>query len=169
MKSFKIISIFILVTFLFSSCSSAQKLQKKAPIKLGDVYCQSWVAGIKGGGSGLNLFIPTQTTDLNHTKLDSVYFRGKSVKLEAIENKTIVYVGRFENDFNQKKDIIMSSDPNEEYGNEIPKIMPKIPFELKENECVVSFQDGGETKYFKIENVTEKATQNYPGAPLKKQ
>lgn len=151
----------------FSQCSSAQKLQKEAPVVIGEAYFQKWVAGIKGGGSGINLFISTEDSSLENIELDSIYFRGKSSKLEFKPNNPSLFVGRFSTGRNQKKDIIMSDKPNAEYGNELPKIKSKFPFELKENECVVSYKEGNKTKYFKIINVVEKQPQYYPSAPPK--
>ncbi|MEZ4792929.1 MAG: hypothetical protein R2783_05565 [Gelidibacter sp.] len=162
------ISILMTLLFLFTDCSTAQKLQKKAPITIENVYCQKWTAGVKGGGSGINLFIPVSAEMPQTIQLDSVYFRGKAAKLEKTKAQNILYVGRLETNFNSKQNIIMSSDPNEEYGNEPPKLEKKIPFDLNDSECVVSFKEGGETKYFKIENITEKPSQNYPSAPPNK-
>ena len=161
----------VLLTIMtsFSNCSSSQTLQEKAPLALGDVYFQHWNAGIKDGGSGINLFISTKTKNYNHTKLDSVYFRGKAAKLNIIEDKTIVYVGRFETKFNQPKDIVMSSNPLDEYNNPLLNQNEKIPFTLKDSECVVSYKVGQTTKYFKIENIIEKEAINYPSAPKNKQ
>jgi len=169
MKTLKAISFLILMLLVmtsFSQCSSAKKVQEKAPLALGLVYCQSWIAGIEGGGAGLNIYIPTVDSSV---KLDSVYFRGKVVKLEVKNQNGIIYIGSFISDFNKKKDIVMSSEPNAEYGNEMPKITQKIPFELKENECVISYKEGKTTKYFKIDNVIEKELIPYPSAPPNKQ
>ena len=138
-----------IIMFSFSQCSSQKKLQDKSPIELQEVYCQSWVAGIQGGGSGINIFIPTNSMTYDHKPLDSVYFRGKSAKLQVIEDKTIVYVGRFITEANKNQDLIMSSDAKEEYGNEMPKGKHGNPFDLKDNECVVSYKVGSKTKYFK--------------------
>ena len=149
----------------FSQCSSSQKLQEKAPATFGDVYFQRWNAGIQGGGSGINLFIPV--TD-NNVVLDSVYFRGKSAKLETKTTDTSLYIGRFKTEFNQPKDIVMSSNPLDEYNNPLPIQKEKIPFILKGSECVVSYKDGQTTKYFKIENIIEKEAINYPSAPNNK-
>ena len=157
----------VLVLTSFSQCSSAQKLQKEAPVKLGTVYYQHWVAGVQGGGSGFNLFIPTKGTSKESIQLDSVYFRGKVVKLEFKPNNPSLFIGRFSLRANQKKDIIMSNKQHAEYSNEAPNIIAKIPFELKENECVVSYKEDKTTKYFKIENVVEKQPQYYPSAPQK--
>ena len=153
----------------FSQCSSAQKLQKEAPVKFGNAYYQHWVAGVQGGGSGIILFIPTENSSLKNIQLDSVYFKGKASKLEFKPNNPSLFIGRFSTKGNQRKDVIMSNKPYAEYGNEVPKEMTKIPFELKENECVVSYKEGDKTKYFKIENIVKKQPQYYPSAPPKKQ
>lgn len=151
----------------FSQCSTAQKLQQKAPTQFGEVYFQKWTAGVKGGGSGLNLFIPVMDKSV---EFDSAYFRGQVVKLEIKEtNKGLLYIGRFKTELNQpKQDLIMSSDSNKEYGNQLPSKAIDIPFELKEDECVISYIKDGKTLYYKIINITEKESLNYPSAPTNK-
>jgi hypothetical protein len=147
----------------FSQCSSIKSLQEKAPTNFGEVYCQTWVAGARGGGSGINIYIPVK--DLS-VKLDSVYFRGKRAKLKFESDNNNISVGRILTDLNNEKhDMMMSSDAKQEYGNKLPKIPEKIPFELQNNECVVSYIEDNTTKYFKIENVTEKPLVPFPSAP----
>ena len=147
----------------FSQCASTLKLQKEFPLEIGKVYYQHWVAGVKGGGSGDNLFIPI-VANKNNIILDSVYFKGKQVKLE-LKNSSL-YVGRFASKANQKQDIILSNEPYAEYGNPIPEIPKKIPFELKESECIVTYLEGNKTRYYKISNITKKESERYPSAPL---
>lgn len=166
MKAYKFVS--ILIIFIFTNCSTAQKLQKTAPIILGEVYSQSWVAGVKGGGSGINLFIPVLGELPQNMQFDSVYFRGRASKLELATTNPVLYVGRFTEKFKQNQDIIMSIDPMEEYGNQLPT-QQKIPFDLKETECVVSYKESKDTKYFKIDNIIEKKSEHYPSAPQNKQ
>ena len=165
MKSYKNFSLLIILITLVSSCSTAQKLQTNAPTVLGEVYYQKWVSGVKGGGSGLNLFIPLQKELPKDIKLDSVYFRGQGTSLEKTQDGKMLYIGRFKTDFNQKQDIIMSEDSKEEYGNTLTIKHSKSPFDLKENECVVSYKSESKTYYFKIGDISEKQTQNYPSAP----
>ena len=150
----------------FSQCSSTQNLEDKAPLKIGEVYSQKWIAGVQGGGSGINLFIPTEQSSIT---LDSVYFRNKAVKLEPNPKEGILYIGRFKSEFNQKKGIIMSNEPNAEYGNPLLETKKKTPFELKDTECVISYIHSGKTKYFKIENIAEKRMIPYPSALPNKQ
>lgn len=149
----------------FSQCSSSKNFSEKAPMSFGEVYCQKWVAGVQGGGSGLNIMIPVNEFKV---ALDSVYFRGKGTKLEKDEQSKM-YIGRFKDAQNNPKDIVMSSDAKQEYGNKLPTISKGIPFELKDNECVVSYQTKKATQYFKIENVVEKEFVPYPTAPPNKQ
>ena len=145
----------------FSQCSSSKKLDKKAPITFAEVYCQRWVGGVEGAGSGMNFTI---LADNNELMLDSVYFRGRVTKLEY-NDKAKMYVGSFINAPTGPQDKVFSADPKEEYGNEMPKIPEKIPFELGDNECVVSYKSGDKTRYFKIENIKEKPLIAYPSAP----
>lgn len=157
------------MAIFFTDCSTAQKLQNTAPVSFGDVYSQKWVAGVQGGGSGINLYIPISDEIPQNIQLDSIYFRGKAAKLESIKGKTVLYVARFENNFNQKNDIVMSNDPKQEYGNEAPSLQTNIPFDLKDSEGVVSYKEADKTKYFKIGNITEKLPEHYPSAPPNKQ
>lgn len=155
---------FIMATF--SQCGVTYKLETKAPLTIGDVYYQHWVAGTQGGGSGINIFIPIISNPKN-IMLDSVYFQGKQAKLEYINNN--IFIGRFDSAINQKKDIIMSSEPHAEYGNTVPKIPKKPRFQLLEDECVVSYKIANKVKYFKIEKINKKEVLEFMSAPPKKQ
>ncbi|MBT8253805.1 MAG: hypothetical protein KJO00_04605 [Bacteroidia bacterium] len=149
----------------FSQCSDKKKLEKQAPVTIDQPYFQRWTAGVEGGGSGMNIHIPV--SDVNIV-LDSVYFRGRVAPLE-LKKEAGQYVGRFSSDFNKKKDMIMNEDPKEEYGNTMPEKLKPIPFELKDNECVISYRDGKTVKYFMLSNVVEKPLIAYPSAPPIKQ
>lgn len=158
----------------FSNCSSTkesnnlgnktamQDFQDKPSFKLGETYYKHWVAGVKGGGSGITVLIPMENNK-NNVVLDSVYFRGMQSKLESIKSG---YVANFKTEANQKEDIIMSNDKKAEYGNSLPNKV-NFPYQLKDNECVISYIEDNTTKYFKIENIIEKARDQYPSAPPK--
>ena len=152
-----------LIMTSFSQCSSVQKLQKKAPTNFGEVYCEEWVAGAFGAGSGINIYIPVADFSI---KLDSAYFREKATKLNIESDNDKVYIGRILTDLNtEKRDLLINSDSKKEYGNKPPELPKKIPFELNRNECVVSYIDNYVVKYFKIENVIDKPVTSYPMAP----
>ena len=169
MKVLKNISSLIAMLLLmasFSQCSTAQKLQKEAPVEFGQVYAQSWVAGVKGGGSGINVFIPVKDTSI---ALDTIFFRGQKAKLEFNDDDQPLYVGRFKTSFNQKQDIILSSDMNEEAKNELPTLKEEMPFEFNDDECVISYRKGSQTLFYKISNIKIEQPLHYPSAPPKGQ
>ena len=153
--------ILTLIMASFSQCSSAQKLQKEAPTTFGEVYFQKWIAGVEGGGSGVNIFIEVLGND---TQLDSVYFHGKAAKLESKPANQSLYIGRFVSEFNKKEDMVISSDSKMEYGNKPTELLQKIPFELENDECVVSYLDGNKIKYYMLKSIKEKPSINYPMA-----
>lgn len=134
------------------------KLEAQGDITVGQVYFQKWVAGREEGGSGINIFFPDLINKNNFT-IDSVYFRNMVGK---IMNGKASYFASLSA---SNKDIIMSNEPNAEYGNTMPNNSEAFPFQLKDNECVISYIDGNEIKYYKIENIVEKETQYMPSAP----
>ncbi len=150
----------------FSKCGSTQKLSKLLPISIGEVYYQEWIAGVKGGGSGFNIYIPIESNP-NNIILDSVFFKGKQVKLEHSNNS--ISIGRFKTSVNQKQDIIMSSNRLAEYGNKVPELTKKSPFNLNEDECVVSYKFKNKVRYFKIDKILKKETRSFMSTPLRKQ
>ena len=166
LKSIISITALAFVMMGFSQCSTTKKIQTEAPTTIGKVYFQKWVAGRKGGGAGLNIFIPVNDTSV---MFDSVYFRGKVAKLTPKYQEENIYVGKFISAQNKEVDLIMSNDPKAEFGNKKAVAETKIPFELKSNECIISYKEGNKIKYFKIENIVEKELIPYPSAPPMKQ
>lgn len=139
---------FLLMPFMmvsFYHCSSSKRLQNKLPFEIHEAYYQE-------SNSGTNVYISIKSNP-NNIILDSIYFKGKQVKLGQENN---LFVGRFASSIIQKQDIIMSNEPYAEYGNKVPKLPEKLPFELKDNECVLSYKEDNSIKYFKIKNVIQK-------------
>jgi len=156
----------ILIGFLVSKCSSAQKSQTNVPFQIGACYYQKWIAGVEGGGSGIDLYIPIISNG-NITELDSVYFQGKGTKLE-FKNDSLA-IGRFTADLNKKKDLIMSNEPYAEYGNQVDQLSLKKWPTLKNNQCVISYKAGSKIRYFMIDNIAKKPLLAYPSAPRNKE
>lgn len=145
----------IIAVMSFSSCANGRKIRKEAPIDIQQAYYTTWVGGTKGAGSGLNLYIPVIETEDVEIELDSVYFRGKRAKLQTKPQDDNLHIGYFRTSDNSGKvpDLIMSSDPKEEYGNEPPEIIEKFPFDLEENQAVISFRKNGKKGYYKVDVV----------------
>jgi len=145
---------------IFSQCSSAQKLEQKAPMAFGDVYYQKHTQAVQDLKSMITLYIPIKE-ESNNIELDSVYFRGRSAKLSlATNNKQSLYFARFITKPAYTEDLILSSDMKEEQQNKLPIEKTNIPFELLPNECVISYKQAGSTRHYKISNIKERRLKN---------
>ena len=87
---------------------------------------------------------------------------GKSTKVEMVsqENKTYL-IGHYNTSNREKYDLVIDVDTKKEINNKPPN-QEKIPFELKEDEAVISYKEDGELKYFKIEKIRKTKSDFYP-------
>ena len=159
------IGLLTVITGCFTHCASSYKIQDSIDVNFNEVYSQSWVGGEKDSESGKNLYIHLKQLP-NNIVLDSVYFKGQRKILEQVN--PLLFLARFERRKNSKPDIIMSNEPYAEYGNKLPRIGTHIPFELKDDECVISYKDGRNRKYFKITGILKKSPIYYPVRPQQK-
>jgi len=136
----------VIITALFSNCAGNKNLQEKAPAKIGKAYMQNTQ-------NGFELYIPVKAIQSERVSLDNVYFRGRKAALQIHPQHPGMYYAQFET---AKDDMIMSSDPKEEYGNKAPAKIEKIPFELNKDEAIIEFTQDGKMKYYKIEDITER-------------
>ncbi|WP_394974374.1 hypothetical protein [uncultured Croceitalea sp.] len=152
-----LIGTILVMTFSLSGCSSQKKLVENPPFEMGQATCQSWVGGRPESGSGIKLEIPILLENTDNMKMQQAYFRGKmaNIKVRSKDGK-LVATANFLNKSLEKPDIIMHEDAKQEVGNQPPKLEEKFPFEISQDECVVSYLDGDKVKYFKIENIKEK-------------
>lgn len=154
-----------------SGCNAGKQAVNKEQIvtnqELSGAFFQRWIAGIKGGGSGVNLFIP-QTVELKKIEFDFVYFRGMKTKaILGTHDDELYILGRFKTSQNQKEDIQLDGSAEKEYGNESPLMKQKVsvPIELNNNEALLSYHDSGEVYYIKITNIEEKTLIAMPSKP----
>ncbi|WP_298517085.1 hypothetical protein [uncultured Kordia sp.] len=161
----------ILLLIGFTSCSSQQttmKLQEKPPFTVLSSFSQPWTSGQEGGGGGLNVHMTIQNLNTKKITLKDFYFRGEKTKLEDNStNNNGLYVARYLKPV--EKEIILHNDHKKEAGNEPPKLQPKFPGELKNNEGIISYEEDGKLKYYKLENIIYRFPIYYPSAPPNKQ
>lgn len=153
--SFKLFIKLICFTLLFSNCASNKyKLEKNAPFNLKEAFYQKWTAGIKGGGSGLNISIHLEKDDPKTFQIKGVHFMSNYSKLKL--GKPNTYQGFIKTKENSEKTNI---DGVVEKTNKETSI--EIPFELKKDEAVITYETEGKKKYFKI-LLKKKEPANYP-------
>ena len=166
MRTFKTIlfSTSMLLFMAFSQCTNGQKLETKAPLEFGEVYYKKKAQAVKDLESVITLYIPI-IGENNTIELDSAYFKRKSAKLIKSSQDQNLYFARFIMKPAYTEDIILSSDIAEEHKNKLPVKESKIPFELLPNQCVISFKESGQIKYYKISNIKEKRLKEVPMTP----
>lgn len=117
------------------------EFQLNPPIHITEVNFQNWASGLQEGGSGINIHILASNIDTTIV-LDSIYFRGLKAKIVPHKMNFFARLIR-------------------------PKVKSKykFPFNLKENECVISYTQAHQSYYYKVYNLIEKQAQYYPKPP----
>ena len=150
----KILSILAIV-FSFTQCGTT-KFETNPPFSIKSAEYYGWTGG-QPGISGINVKI--QLEGKSAIEFDSLYFKNKSTKI--IKKDASLLVANFNTSKNIPADVILDIDPKKELKNEIPK-PKKTPFELKDNEAVISYKLGGKTRYFKISDLKKSNTDKQP-------
>ncbi|APY08518.1 hypothetical protein BWZ20_09485 [Winogradskyella sp. J14-2] len=155
MKNLKKAIYAIVFTFTLSSffqCASPKvattNFEQQTPFTVKSVVFQEWYAGIKVGGTGINIFVPVSNVNDN-VVLKDVYFRNLKGKLIKTGNK---YTAVLKN-------------PSQNYTFHKAEKPAGYPFDLKDNECVISYSENGQTKYHKIVSLSEVAGTYYENGP----
>ncbi len=152
----------VLCLILFTQCSTSKpnnnylKTKQQEPIECSRPYFQEWVAALKDGGSGVTIYFPNLVNN-NNVTIDSIYFRKMKGKLR---NGIDSYFAILKNEL--PRDLSQVDLSREEYMNIMNK---SYSFNLKNNDCMISFIENGEKKYLKIENLEEKAGEYYTSSP----
>ena len=160
MKKFIVALASMLIIVFFSQCGSAQ-FDKEAPFTIHKAYYQDWFGGQPGSKGTL------VTVEISHVAeniiFDSIFFNGKMKRLgnTVLDNKQLL-IGNFPTTTLSNKNIIMHSDPKEEMANKISEPTLNFPFELTDNECVVSYIIKKKKHYFKVENLKKEKSIYYP-------
>lgn len=152
-ESLYLLSFVILVT-AFSCCSATKsniKLNQNPPFKILKANYNTWV----GGQPGVKGYTVQFEIDNSSTVLDSVFFRNMTAKLKKDSSTTNnIYIGTFILP-NRMKHYKLHRDSKKEFGNEVPDILEKIPFQLTETEAVISYIINNKKAYYKITNVVK--------------
>lgn len=156
---------YFLISTSFINCSTVKTntFTDAAPFIITAPYYNSWIAGIEGGGSGINVFLPV--LDTRNIDIDSIHFRGEKA---IVEKKGSSIIGRFKTTLNRSRDLIMSSNQKDEFQNKLIYKFDLSPFALADNECVISYRLQNKRHYYKIPDLKKAPHITYPSAPSKK-
>jgi hypothetical protein len=159
MKNFKII-VSLFTTLLFLQCSSL-KFVKKPPFKIEKASYNNWFGG-QPGVSGTKIEIKLKEN--SSIAFDSIFFRNKSTKIEInTTSKKTLLIGHFSTSKRKNRDLILDVNVSKEMKNALPDAK-QIPFELNENEAILSYKIENKINYFKIKNVEKEKSVFFPRA-----
>ena len=127
----------ILILFLMS-CSSAQ-ISDTVPFTVNSIHYKSTSKILE---LTLKNPLPEDIT------LTAVYFRDTKVDWTKNTDK-LIFNADFSSNNRIERPLILHADPKKEFGNQPPVKKEKILFELSDNECIISYTEKGETKFYK--------------------
>lgn len=143
----------ILVGLIFISCGSTNII---AQDNIQSASYQGWVAGVRGGGSGINFYMELTSELPSNIELKRLIFRGYEVPFEKQDN--LHFQAMIKTPGNQQK---------YEEDNAPNVTSPKNDIKLKDNQAILIFSKNGKEYQQKINNVIEKPALEYPSAKPK--
>ena len=146
-----ILYIFFATTLI--SCNSTETIVQENNLS---ASYQTWVAGVRGGGSGINFYVDLTSELPTHIELKRVIFRGYEVPFEKQDN--LHFQAMIKTPGNQQK---------YEEDNSPNVTSPKNDTKLQDNEAILVFSKKGKEYQQKITNVIEKPSLEYPSAKPK--
>lgn len=155
--SFK--SVFFLVVLVgFFKVGYCQKATTFFPQKIKEVYYRKTKDGSVDKQTGTLFSIQFEKKISSSILLQKVYFHNQEANFQTKTKNT--YVAYFPRRMN-RQDYVMDSDSLKEYGN-VPPVLSRSKFTLKENEAVLFFLKNGNPYYYKLGNVKELPMIVYP-------
>lgn len=140
--------IFFATTLL--SCNATETFVQENNIT---ASCQTWVAGVRGGGSGINFSLELKSELPSNIQLKKLIFKGYEVPFE--KQDALHFMAIIKTEGNQQK---FDGDDSQVFTS------PKNALTLAENEAVLIFTKNGKEYHQKISNVIEKPSLEYPSA-----
>ncbi len=150
-------NIIILLLIGLGSCSSQKKIETTNQyFETGTSSIQEWVGGRAESGSSFKLKIAL-TTSTEGISFEEIFFRHRILSCELKEEGEDFY-------------LLTEYDPkaleNVDNAEDQVQTKDKFPFELLPTEAVISYnKNGGQTKYFKIMEIKEKAPLLFSSKP----
>ena len=151
-------NLIIFAIFLTSITFSAQKVKSTYfQNKIANTTVQYWVAGVQGGGSGIIFTIEFKDSLPENIILENVYFKNQKTKIVLHREKK--YVANFTGTANKKQEAQVP-----EYDSYTKPVVINPPFPISENQAILEYTFKKQKRFFKILNVKEIPSLEYPQA-----
>ena len=153
-------TVIVLFTLSIVKCKGTQ-FDKTPPFNIIDASYKNWTGGRPGV---LGTDIVVKYVSKTNVIFDSIYFQKKSVKLEIKKLNSSGHkyiIGRFNRStVKSRTDLILHKTENRQI-----KITSKRfngPFLIKDNQAIISYNEDGIIKYYKISNIRKQTEEFYP-------
>ena len=146
-----ILTIFFATTLI--SCKTTETIVQENNLS---ASYETWVAGVRGGGSGINFYVDLKTELSEGIELKKVIFRGHESPFE--KQDALHFIARIKTEGNQQK---FEGDDTKIYTS------TKNALTLTENEAILIFLKNGKEIRQTIKEVKEKPMLLYPSTKPK--
>ena len=152
MKKYIHVALIALVGLVLFGCGTSKSNgQNEPPFKI----LEATFVNLANNELGIKETFTIIKIDNPNIHLDSLYFRNNKMSLtkdlSAPEN---IFLGSFTSSI-APHDYILHRDAKEEFGNEPPVVTSKIPYQLTDDEAVVSYFYKDKINYYKISEMKE--------------
>ncbi|PQB05512.1 hypothetical protein BST85_11865 [Aureitalea marina] len=133
----------------------AVPFEENPPFTVVSAYYQPWVAGTKNGGKGMHLgvILEEMTEDV---RIGEMFFREQVVRARIDQNNPDLFTGSYKE---EARDVIMDGESRQEAQNTPPF---SFPFELEEDEMVLSYSFRGESYFVLLADLEKRPLLAYP-------
>ena len=140
-----------LLAVIVIGCKS-QSLETSVPFNIYEKTYFNWVAAKQGTeGTTIRLAGRTQSLNISFSKL---FFQNHEYDIvPQFNSEGFLIEGTFSKF--RDKEMIMHRDPAAEYGNQVPQVEKKIPFDLEDDEAILLYSVNGLEGYHKIKGINQ--------------
>lgn len=144
-------------------CANKYQFEEQSALDFSESYYQRWTAGVKGGGSGINIYL-TLKSDVNldseNIQIEGIYFKEFYTELQFYPPTK--FQGAIKTKANSKDAFeLLQGGSVDKDSTEDVKEKNETPFQLENDEAVISYKEKGVQKYVKI-TLVKKDLMNQP-------
>ncbi len=151
---YKLITFFLSISMLSCGSSKMEVLKLENQTQIKEVYSQAWVAGVRGGGAGINIFVNLNVPFEEGLVLEKVQFKTYEASFEKAND--LSYIARINTGQNTLKGINVEASDTEEV------VVNESEINIKDKQAILFFRKNGKTYSKLIENVEEREMIAYP-------
>lgn len=133
------------------ACKS-QSVVTSAPFDVNEKSYFQWISG-KQGTKGTTIRIEGVVKSLN-VSFSKLYFQNHEYEVVPQFRDNVFVVEGTSSEF-RKREMNLSSDPADEYGNQPSVPEKKIPFDLKDDEAILLYTVNGLEGFYKISGIVK--------------